>query len=594
MRPVDRPCPVIAPAASALALVLAVAGPGGCVKPPPAETPGVGAAASVDSTLAEPLWTPPSVGALYQAGEVRGFELRQAGRVFAHSYGRYVGPDPNAPEHHVFETRIQIDLPSGQTLRSQGRLVLDGRGQLVSGFERSDAAQIRFQREGDTLELQSGGTKDTVTYAPDTVDTAVMAHSAILHEELMLGLRELSEGEVEWRLLSVSGGVPVQWEATVDPPTEDGGVITLRTNLGEDIRFRDGRIERILVPADRLDIRAMDPAPAWPTWELAGPRTLTYRPPAGALFEIRPVELPGQPGQAVLKGDVLVPRDLAEDEGSQTRPGVLFLSAGGQQDRYGFSGPPPVDLGSHEITDALVSAGFVVLRYDEAGFGDSETAELSFATQVEDARRGIRTLMVQEEVDPDRLLVVAHGEGGWRGLLLAVDRPREIAGVALLATPGRPYREVMQRQAEANLSRVPPDLREQARAEQDKMLDALQNGGQVPPELMAQARWIREIMAVDPAGLVAKVDCPLWLAQGGKDFEVDPKADLDALVRAAKKARTRHTVARYPDLDHLFVLEEGVSEPSHYLQEGRRVDEAFLADLVAWAKTVTRGRRRGR
>jgi len=159
--------------------------------------------------------------------------------------------------------------------------------------------------------------------------------------------------------------------------------------------------------------------------------------------------------------------------------------------------------------------------------------------------------------------------------------------VALLASPGRRYEEVFAAQAEAAIVRIPPELREQARREQARILDDLKSGRPVP-ELLDQARWIREAFRQDPAELIAGVRCPLWVAQGGKDFEVDPETDVRALRRAAKRARKRMTVKRYEDLDHLFMQEPGISTPARYVEPGRHVDQRFLKDLVTWTQRVTR------
>ena len=99
-----------------------------------------------------------------------------------------------------------------------------------------------------------------------------------------------------------------------------------------------------------------------------------------------------------------------------------------------------------------------------------------------------------------------------------------------------------------------------------------------------------EIFAVKPAELVARVRVPMWLAQGGKDFEVDPIADSTALVRAAKRGKTKLVLRRYADLDHLFKPEPGRSSPSRYVALGRPVDPGFVADLVAWAKDATKAK----
>jgi len=521
---------------------------------------------------------------LYAEGEVRAFEFRQGGQAIGRSFGRYVGPIEPAPGNHLFETRIELYVPDRDPLRSVGEVVLDERGHLVRGYERSNAAEIVFERDGEVLRLRSGNIEDEVGYDPERQDVAFMAHSAILHAELMFGLRELSRGEMSWRLVSLSGGAPVEYSAVVSvPDAARPDTAVLHTSLGEVVTLQNGRIREIRVDADQLDVQEIDPAPSWPTWNVEGPRKLAYEPPSGAAFTRHEVELPGRPSEPKLAGEVLVPRG-----GRPPFPGVLFLSGTGRQDRYGFAGPPPVDLGSHEITDALGNAGFVVLRYDERGFGGSDAGgELSFVAQIEDARRGLRTLLVQDSVDPDRIVIVAHGEGGWRALHVAGRSPEGIRGVALLASPGRRYEEVFAAQAEAASVRIPPELREQARREQARILDDLKSGRSVP-ELLDQARWIREAFRQDPVELTAGVRCPLWVAQGGKDFEVDPKADVQALRRAAKRARKRMTVKRYEDLDHLFMQEPGISTPARYVEPGRHVDQRFLKDLVTWTQRVTR------
>jgi pimeloyl-ACP methyl ester carboxylesterase len=242
-----------------------------------------------------------------------------------------------------------------------------------------------------------------------------------------------------------------------------------------------------------------------------------------------------------------------------------------------------VDLGSHEITDALGNAGFVVMRYDERGYGKSEKGELSWEGQLEDARRALRTLLVQPEVDPDRIILVGHGEGGWKAMRLVVERKGMCRGIALLAAPGRPYREIIEAMAETTIQQLDAGMREEARKQHRALIDRLESGEEAPAEFRDQAKWLQGILKEDPATLVAKLDCPLWIAQGGKDFETDPGAEPQALVRAARRAKKQAQVEHYPQLDHLFKLEPDASRPRRYLED-RRVDTAFLDALTAWAK----------
>ncbi len=551
-----------------------------CLTPPPSaggtDAPTLAAPAAAEAP--KRLWEGVSPKDAYPVGETRAFEFVQAGRRIGRSWGRYVGSIDGEPSHHRFETRIELELPGRAPLRSAGELVLDDTGALVRGFERSDAAELTFVREGDALRITDGQTEQEVGYAPQTAPTGVMAHSAILHEELLLRLRPLDVGTLELRLLSLSGGVPAEWTGEV---RQGQGAVIVETNLGERILLRDGRIESISVGASDLLIENV--AEPWPLWEIEGPRRLTYRKPEGATFELRPVEIPASKDGPTLAGEVVLP------PGDGPHPAVLWVGTTGREDRYGFAGPPPVDLGAHEITDALAQAGFVVMRFDERGHGGSEAGGLSFSGQVDDAKRALGMLLVQPEVDPDRVVLVGHGEGGLRQLTLAANLPQGIVGVALLATPGRPYRDVFLEQAEAALAELPPELRAGAAAQQEKMVEAVERGGAVPPELEGEAQWLREMFAVKPKMLLARVKAPVLVAQGGKDFEVDPGKDAIALRRAAKAAKLRVELRRYPGLDHLFKPEPGESRPSRYLEPGRRVDATFIADLVTWAKSRANG-----
>jgi pimeloyl-ACP methyl ester carboxylesterase len=557
-------------------LVVVAALASACIDPPPPELPG--GAAAVDPDAPVEVWAGKPVPALYRRGEVRGFEARQSGKLIGRSWGRYEGPvEVEGATLHRFSTRIELELPGRPPVRSEGEIFVDAQGELVSGFERSDAAELRFSVKDDTLRLEAGREHEDLSFPPGT---AYMAWMVTLHEELMFGTRALETGDMQLRLVSLSGATPTEWEGHV--VDRGGGKVEIDTNLGEVVELEEGRIRRIAVEADELVIDAMSPAPPWPEWKIAGPTTLRYETPADATFTLREVELPGRPGEPALFGEVLVPKG-----GGKGVPGVLFVAGSGLSDRYGFAGPPAVDLGSHEITDALGNAGFVVLRYDERGFGRSEDGALSWDGQLEDARRALRTLLVQPEVDPDRIILVGHGEGGWKAMRLVVERKGMCRGIALLASPGRRYREIIEAMAEATIQQLDPKARAEARKQHQALIDRLEKGEDAPAEFRNQAEWLQGILKEDPAKLVAKVDCPLWIAQGGKDFETDPDAEPQALVRAAKRAKKKVQVQHYPQLDHLFKLEPEASRPRRYLED-RRVDAKFLEDLSTWAKKRAR------
>lgn len=550
-------------------LALAVFAPG-CLKiPTESESPASHRTAGDAEQLV--VWPGKTVPELYTPGEVRNFDILRSGEKVGTSFGRYDGPVREQPSLHRFTTRIEFTPPGQPPVRTAGEIVVDTNGALVRGFERSQALDLRFEREGDTLVFTAGRDREELTYRDQT---AYMAFWTILHEELNLGLRPLQTGELAWRQVSLSGSLPTEWSATVRADADNPGAALIETNLGERIEWRAGRIERIVIDAETVEV--VPSKAAFPEWTVLPPPRLSYQPPANANFEIAEVELPGRPGQPKLFGEVLVPRGSKKPQAA-----VLWLSSNGLQDRHGFAGPPPVDLGSHEITDALANAGFVVLRFDERGQGKSEDGERTYNAQLEDARRALRTLLVQPQVNPDKVAIVGHGEGGWRALTIAGEG-RGVAAVALLASPGRPYEQLLRDKAADLRKQLPPEMRAEAKAEQERIFTALKTGGAVPPELLEQAPWIREIMGVDPEKLLARVKAPIWLAQGGQDFEVDPEKDPKALQTAANKHKRKLQVEQFPTLDHLFKAEPGTSSPERYLVPGRVVDPGFLTKLASW------------
>ncbi len=536
----------------------------GCFKPPPAgaQTEEPGADEGAEEAVVEPAR---QLTQLYQAGELRGFEFTQVGQTIGRSIGRYEGPvEHDGQTLYKFSTRVELLPPGGQPLRFASELLVDEHGDLVEGWERSMAAELRFRVEPDDalliIEADAGLAEAETAELGYEPGTAFMGYMSTIHEELMLGLRELHGGDNEWRLISLSAGRADPWSAKVE---KQGNTVVVDTSLGEEIWLEDGRITRIEVPDDELVVTTLA-HPRWPDWEVTGPRALTYEKPADASFVIREVELPGKADEPALRGEILVPDPKVH--GAGPFPGVVFLGGSVSADRHGFAGPPAVDLGYHEISDALADAGFVVIRYDERGVGESEDGPPSWAGQRNDARRAFRTLLVQPEVDPDRILAVGHAEGGWRALALANERPKEIIGVALLATLGRSYRELF--------------------AAQPEILRALETGEGLPAKLEPMAQWYGEILVEDPEALVFRAQVPLWIAQGGKDFETDPVADLSALTAAARKYKRVYEVERFPELDHHFKREPGTSSHTSYL-ERRPVDREFLAALVKWAEKVS-------
>ena len=99
-------------------------------------------------------------------------------------------------------------------------------------------------------------------------------------------------------------------------------------------------------------------------------------------------------------------------------PAVVLVGGSGPTDRDGLAFGIPI-LG--QLAGALADAGFIVVRYDKRGIGQSggRAESASLADYAEDVRAAVKLLADRKDVDPKRIAVVGHSEGGLVALMAA-------------------------------------------------------------------------------------------------------------------------------------------------------------------------------
>ena len=239
-------------------------------------------------------------------------------------------------------------------------------------------------------------------------------------------------------------------------------------------------------------------------------------------------------------------------------PAIVLVGGSGQIDRDSVAHGIPV-MG--QLAGLLADAGFLVVRYDKRGVGQSggraETATL--ADYGEDVLAVVRWLRDQKDVDDKRLTVVGHSEGGAVALLAAA-RSKDIRSVVTIAAPGTTGRElVLEQQRRALEALKLTDEEKQRRvALQTKILDAVLSGqgwDDVPEAMRKQADtpWFRSLLAFDPAQTMPKVRQPLLILHGERDRQV-PIAGAELLNGLAlKRRRGTATLMMLPGINHLLV-----------------------------------------
>jgi len=281
-------------------------------------------------------------------------------------------------------------------------------------------------------------------------------------------------------------------------------------------------------------------------------------------------------------------------------PAVMLISGSGAQDRdEALLGHRPFLV----LSDYLTRAGFAVLRLDDRGIGGSGGvfAKTGYADKVADALAAVRFLKVRKEVDPARIGVIGHSEGGSIGPMAAVES-REIAFVVMLAGMGVNGLELLKQQGidstraaggteqqvalqvemQAKLltifreAKTPEDAREQTR----KLLGAGPMAeGQIQ---MMEGASMRDLVAFDPVLTLRKLSVPVLAMNGSLDVQVSAKQNLPAIAAALAASSSKDwQVTELPGLNHLFQSAKtgGLAE---YSTIEETISPVALRTLNAW------------
>ncbi|WP_063000673.1 alpha/beta hydrolase family protein [Nocardia mikamii] len=306
-----------------------------------------------------------------------------------------------------------------------------------------------------------------------------------------------------------------------------------------------------------------------------------------AAFDEEEIDLATAAGP--VPGTVSVPR-----RGATPRPAVVLLGGGGPFDRDGTAG---ANKTMKDIAWGLATGGVIVLRFDkpshlEAARGGNWAEIPPTADYVPPAVAAVRALRARADVDPRRIFVLGHSMGGRYAPRVAVAEPT-IAGLILLSADTQPMQRAAVRVARYLMTVAPesaramlPDPEELlAQAERVERADLSEStpAGELPLGLAA-GTWL-DLREYDPVATAITVRKPMFIAQGGRDYQVTVVDDLAGWDRGLGD-RDDVDIRVYESDDHMFFTGSGTSRPSDYAAP-QHVDGAVVADIAVWMTAVT-------
>jgi pimeloyl-ACP methyl ester carboxylesterase len=338
--------------------------------------------------------------------------------------------------------------------------------------------------------------------------------------------------------------------------------------------------------------------------------------PATLGFEAQEVSFAGGSEGVELAGTLTLP------PGPGPHPAVVLMSGSGAQDRDESIRPVATIKPFALIAEALTPAGVAVLRYDDRGVGGS-SGDYQAATIQElagDGQAAIDYLRGRDDIDPARIGVIGHSEGGLYAAMLAAKDP-DIAFVVGMAAPAPDgvTRIVAQNEAISRAAGQSEEEIEHARVFAAEAMPLARDGDaegleasvrdyfeglweRQPDEArtilgdqedFAQRQvesaltlylsdWFRSFLAYDPAPDWQQVTVPVLAFFGGRDVQVPAEQNERALT-AVLAAGGNHDVSTMvlPEANHLFQDAE-TGAVAEYGTLAAEFTPAFLPDLVGW------------
>ncbi len=511
-----------------------------------------------------------------------------------------------------------FDSPEGWTLR--------GSGKLVSTINLTlDYWEARYDRTWTPIELTVNFTQGTkrsavhTTFSGTTASTEItldgqlqrltntVAADTIVLPDLVFGAYEALAARLASQkpgaelqiFMAPQDAVPVTLNTVTDETIQVPGRTiaarrwTLKVGGGDskvdmDVWTDGSRLLRLDIPAQMVSVVRDDIASVSArVVTMARPNDEQVSIPANGFSLAATISRPVTPSAPSAPN---APSSAPGRKTAPTRlPAVVLVSGSAASDRDEFVSGIPIFA---QLANAIADAGFLVVRYDERGAGQSggrqESATLDeFAA---DARAVVTYLSKRRDVDPKRIALVGYGEGGWISLLVGAQEQR-VAAIGLIATPSISGTELVLEQQRAFFERngtasTPPQ--EAAIEQQKRILDAVITGKGWETLALDIRRRVdtplyRSVLLFDPAKTLARVRQPLLVVQPMLDREIPPRHGEQLMQLGRSRPRAKITdFVQLQDVNHLLTPATTGDVGEYGTLSQRSVSPAAARELTAW------------
>ena len=456
---------------------------------------------------------------------------------------------------------------NGQTLNLKSRTQY--RDTRAVGFEMEDGANMKIKVSFNGAEAKMTSPQEATG---QTDPEALILENGIGHQYYFLIQRyDKQKGGVQQFKMFVPSVMQVaplslELKGTINPlPGKPAKLEYYRAVIAASINAdivtdSSGRLVLMSFPAQKIESVREEYASSIEGLRAAlaaAPKSagIDYSAPATAPFTAEEVTVKAK--GFTLSGTLLLPKT-----GVRPFPAVITITGSGQQTR---DEPVPISglekyAPMRQIAETLASRGIAVLRVDDRGVGKSGGSDVLVTSTTldfaDDVRAQVAYLRSRAEIDPKRIALVGHSEGGNIAPMVAAE-DSQIAAIVIMAGSAIRGDQISIAQMDEYLAgetTLTAEQKDKRRAEQREIIQAVVTGGDLSKyPAQVRAPWMKEFWTYDPLPTVRKVRQPILVLHGALDRQVT--ADQAGMIaQAARAAGNKDVTERvFPDLNHLFL-----------------------------------------
>ncbi|WP_373974042.1 lysophospholipase [Chitinibacter sp. SCUT-21] len=232
---------------------------------------------------------------------------------------------------------------------------------------------------------------------------------------------------------------------------------------------------------------------------------------------------------------------------------ALIIPGSGPTDRDG-NNPFGLNTNTYKLlAEELAAQGITTLRIDKRGmFGSEKAISNPNAVTIDDYASDVQSWIsaLRQQTDAKCVWLIGHSEGGLVSLVTA-QRSKDICGLVLVASAGRPLGVLIREQLKSNPANA-PILKDAI-----SILEKLESGHKVDKSKINSALlslfhpevqgFLINELTFDPAKLIGNIKKPILILQGLRDIQVGV-ADAKLL----KKANLNSQLIFLKDTNHVL------------------------------------------